>query len=95
MKVFKFKKYKDGYEDGKQGALRYPLATVAFFESQGMGRTSARGASIVEAEASPNTPSSSAPIPMMGLPSDASTAKTSTRGVTVGIGLSTPPSEAS
>ena len=39
IKVFKFKKYKDRYEDGKRGSIpRYPLEIDAFFESQGLGR---------------------------------------------------------
>jgi len=51
MRVFKFKKYKDGYEDGKQGAApRYPLEIGAFLEDQGLGRLAGCGSSAAEAE---------------------------------------------
>jgi len=36
LKVFKFKKYKEGYEDGKQGVSpRYPLEIGSFLRSEG------------------------------------------------------------
>ena len=44
MNVFKFKKYKNEYKDGKRGAtLRYPLEVEPFFASQGMGGALAHG----------------------------------------------------
>jgi len=58
MKVFKFKKYNDGYEDGKRGAApRYLLEVEAFFESRGLRRPAERGASAVEARISLIAPS--------------------------------------
>jgi len=77
MKVFKFKKHKDGYEDRKQGAsLRYPLEVDAFFESQSLRRSTKRGASAVEAWTSSSAPSGSTVPPATGLPLGASTAET-------------------
>ena len=69
MKVFKFKKYKDGYEGEAGGATsRYPLEIEDFFESQGMGRPMEPDASIVEARTSLNALSSSIAPPAMVYP---------------------------
>ena len=58
MKVFKFKKYNDGYEYEKRGAaLRYLLEVEAFFKSQGLRCPAERGASAVEARISLSAPS--------------------------------------
>jgi len=58
MKVFKFKKYNDGYEDEKRGAaLRYLLEVEAFFKSQGLRCPAERGALVVEARISLGAPS--------------------------------------
>jgi len=59
LKVFKFKKYKDGYEDRKRGAsLRYPLEIGSFPESQGQGPLESSVSPAIVAETSPSVPSS-------------------------------------
>ena len=96
MKVFKFKKYKDRYKDGKRGAaLRYPLTLEAFLESQGLEQPAKPDASAVKAGTSLSAPFSSDALPTTGLPLDTSTTGTSTRGASEGADLPTPSSEAS
>ena len=48
MKVFKFKKYKDGYDDEEQGAVPKYLLEVDAFESQGLRHLAERGTSPVK-----------------------------------------------
>jgi len=90
MKIFKFKKHKDGYEDGTRGTTpRYPLEIKAFFDNQVLGRPAECSTSAMDAGTSLSTPSSSAAPLTMGLPSDALTVGTSTRDAPEGAELST------
>ena len=96
MKVFKFKKYKDGYEDGTQGATpRCSLEIEAFFESQGMGWPVEPDASVVDAGTSLITLSSIIALPTTGLPSDVLTVRISALDAPTNIDHPAPSSEAS
>jgi len=59
LKVFKFKKYKEGYEDGKYGeSPRYLLDIGSFLRGEGRGPPENSAAHAVEMETFLNAPSS-------------------------------------
>jgi len=59
VKVFKYKKYKEGYKDGKRGAsLRYPLEIGAFLKSQDQELHESSVITATMAETSSGIPSS-------------------------------------
>jgi len=81
MKIFKIKKYKDGYENIKRGAApKYPLEVEAFLASHGIGGALAHGSHAAETRAFPRALSSDVAFPVTGLPTnDYPTARTSDR----------------
>jgi len=97
LKVFKFKKYRNGYEDGKRRvAPIYPLEVEAFLASQGVSGALEHESPIAEMGASLRALLSDIALLMTGLPiDDAPTFGTSGHGITEDADLPTSSSEAS
>ena len=70
LKVFKFKKYKEGYEDRKRGVSpRYSLEIGCFLRSKGQDPPESSAAPATMVETSLNAPSSNAaPLTTSSLP---------------------------
>jgi len=58
LQVFKFKKYKEGYEDEKRGvSLKYSLDIRSFLKREGQDPSEGSATHAAEVEASQNPPS--------------------------------------